>query len=191
MWFYVGNLSSSLPVRTPSPPVKRPSWNSRGGRVGQVNFLLGEIERLKADHQITGVSVVAHWPLWRVQPLQRRVHLAFEYTGEEDPTRYTREKISEDDLEVRVAALLKNVDWRPSLSGAFRVGRRPREVLFRVVDCSIGRVLLSSSRVDLMSFMQINPENYQSRPPLPEDVPLAHTDSSVHPASFVLYSGSN
>ena len=34
--------------------------------------------------------------------------------------------------------------------------------------------------------MQINPENYQSRPPLPEDVPLAHTDSSVHLTSFCL-----
>lgn len=61
----------------------------------QVNFILGEIERLKADHQITSVSMVAHWSLQRVQPLQRRVHLAFQYTGEEDPTRYTRDKISE------------------------------------------------------------------------------------------------
>ena len=76
----------------------------------QVNFLLVEIERLKVDQQITSVSVVAHWTLRRVQPLQRRVHLAFEYTGEEDPARYTREKIFEDDLEGRVAALLKNVD---------------------------------------------------------------------------------
>ena len=46
---------------------------------------------------------------------------------------------------------------------------------------------MSSSRVDSMSFVQINPENYQSRPPLPEDVPLAHTDSSVHLTSFALY----
>ena len=38
-----------------------------------------------------------------------------------------------------------------------------------------------------MSFVQINPENYQSRPPLPEDVPLAYTDSSVHLTSFALY----
>ena len=38
-----------------------------------------------------------------------------------------------------------------------------------------------------MSFMQINPKNYQSRPPLPKDVPLAHTDSSVHLTSFDLY----
>jgi len=36
--------------------------------------------------------------------------------------------------------------------------------------------------------VQINPENYQSRPPLPEDMPLAHTDSSVHLTSFALYS---
>ena len=50
---------------------------------------------------------------------------------------------------------------------------------------------MSSSRVDPVSFVQINPENYQSRPPLPEDVPLAHTDSSVHLTSFVLYFGSN
>ena len=85
--------------------------------------------------------MVVHWTIHRVQPLQRWVHLAFEYTGEEDPTRYTREKISEDDLEDQVVALLKNVDWRPSLSGAFRGDRRPREVLFRVVDCSLIRVL--------------------------------------------------
>ena len=73
----------------------------------------------------------------RVQPLQRRVHLAFEYTGEEDPTRYTWEKISEDELEDRVGVLLRNIDWRPSLSGAFRADRCPREVLLRVVDRSL------------------------------------------------------
>ena len=44
-----------------------------------------------------------------------------------------------------------------------------------------------SGPVDSVSFVQINPENYQSRPPLPEDVPLAHTDSSVHLTSFALY----
>ena len=86
-----------------------------------------------------------------------------------------------------MAALLKNIDWRPSLSGAFRADRRPREVLLRVVDYSLSQVLLSSSQVYLVSFMQVNPENYQSRPPLPEDVPLAHTDSSVHLTSFALY----
>ena len=84
---------------------------------------------------------MAHWTIHRVQPLQRRVHLAFEYTGEEDPTRYSREKISEDDLEVWVPVLLKNVEWRPSLSGAFRAVRHSREVLLQVVDYSLSRVL--------------------------------------------------
>ena len=45
---------------------------------------------------------------------------------------------------------------------------------------------LSSSQVDQVSFVQINPENYQSRPPLPEVVPEAHIDSSVHLTTFAL-----
>ena len=50
MWFSVRNLSSSLSLRIPGPPVKRPRWNSKGGRADQVNFLLGEIEVLKTEH---------------------------------------------------------------------------------------------------------------------------------------------
>ena len=63
-----------------------------------------------------------------------------------------------------------------NIAGTFSAGGRPREVLLRVVDCSLNRVLLPSSRVDQVSFVQINPKNYQSRPLLPKDVPLAHTD---------------
>ena len=68
------------------------------GERDQVNFLLGEIEMLKADHQICGASVIAHWSMNRIQPLQRQINLGFQYTGEADPSRYTRTKISEDDL---------------------------------------------------------------------------------------------
>ena len=131
--------------------MKKPSWNSRGDGADQVNFLLGEIERLKADHRITGASVIVHWTLWRIQPMQRRVHLGFQYTGEEDPTRYTHAMISEADLKGRVDRSLKNAVWKPSISGTFRSGRHPREILLRVVDCSLNRVLLSSSRVDPVS----------------------------------------
>ena len=185
MWFYVRNLSSSLPVQTLGSPMKKPNWNSRGDSVDQVNFLLREIERLKVDHQITGTSMIVHWTLRRIQPLQRQVHLGFQYTGEEDPTRYTRAKISEANLKGRVDRLLKNAVWKPSISGMFRSGRHPREILLRVVDCSLNRVLLPSSRVDQVS-VQINPKNYQSRPPLPEVAPKAHTDSSVPLTTFAL-----
>ena len=89
MWFYVRNVSSSLPLRTTGPPVKKPSWNSRGGNVDQVNFLLGEIERLKADHKTSGASIIAHWSMRRIQTLQQRTHLGFQYTGETDPSRFS------------------------------------------------------------------------------------------------------
>ena len=77
MWFYIGNLSSSIPTRTLGPRVKKSNWNSKGSGGDQVNFLLGEIERLKADHQICGASVIASWSLRQIQPLQWRVNLGF------------------------------------------------------------------------------------------------------------------
>jgi len=46
---------------------------------------------------------------------------------------------------------------------------------------------MPSSRVDLELFVQIDPEKYQSRPPLPEVVPGAQTDSSVHLISLSFY----
>ena len=110
--------------------------------------------------------------------MQQRVHWGFQYTGGADPSRYSRSKITKDDLKDQVLGLLKNVAGMANIAGTFSAGRRPWEVL-------------SSSRVDPVCFVQINPENYQSRPPLPEDVPLTHTDSSVPLTSFVLYFGSD
>jgi len=104
-----------------------------------------------------------------------------------DPSCYSRSKITEDGLKDRGVGLLKNVAGAGNIAGTFSASRRPREVQLRVVCHSSNRVLLSSSRVDFVSFMQINPENYKSRPPLPEDVPLAHTDASVDLTSFVLH----
>ena len=70
----------------------------------------------------------------RIQPLQRRVNLGFQYAGETDPSRYTRTKITEDDLKDRVLGLLKNVAGTTNIAGTFSAGRRPWKVLFRVVD---------------------------------------------------------
>ena len=133
MWFYIRNHSSSLPLRTPGPPVKNSNWNSKGSGGDQVSFLLREIERLKADHQICSSSVIAHWSMRRIQPLQRRVNLGFQYTGEADPSRYTRTKITEDELKDRVLELLKNVLGTANVGGTFSAVRHPREVLFQVV----------------------------------------------------------
>ena len=95
----------------------------------------------------------------RIQPLQQRTHLGFQYTGETDPSRFSRSKITEDELKDSVTRLLKNVVGKANIAGTLRAGRRPREVP-QVVDYSLNRVLLSSIQVDLVSFVQINPENY-------------------------------
>ena len=134
MWFYIENLSSSLPPRTPGPPVKKPNWNSKGSGGDQVNFLLGEIERLKAEHQICGASVITNWSMRRIQPLQRRVHFGFQYEGETDPSHYTRTKITEDDLKDQVLELLKNVPETANVAETFNAARRPWEVLLRVAE---------------------------------------------------------
>ena len=89
---------------------------------------------LKADHQIYGASVIAHWSMRRIQPLQRRINLGFQYTGEADPSRYTRTKIPKDDLKDWVLELLKNMPGTANIAGTFSAVKRPREVLFRVVD---------------------------------------------------------
>lgn len=79
------------------------------------------------------------------------MHLGFQFIGEKDPTRFTRDKISHADITRRVDRLLKDVVGAPNIGGTFRAGKRPRE---------------------------INPENYQSTPPLPKVVPGAQADSS-------------
>ena len=89
----------------------------------QVNFLLGEIDLLKKKNKISGASVVVHWSL------QQLVHLGFQFTGEKDPTCYTRFKISNADLKRRMDRLMKGVTGEASIKGTFKADRRPREVL--------------------------------------------------------------
>ena len=45
MWFYIWNLSSSLPLCTPGPPMKKSSWNSKGSGEGGIKliFSLGRL----------------------------------------------------------------------------------------------------------------------------------------------------
>ena len=89
---------------------------------------------MKVEHQICGASVIVSWSLRRIQPLQRRVNLGFQYTGDADSSRYTRTKITEDDMKDRVLELQKNVLETANVARTFSAARCPREVLFRVVD---------------------------------------------------------
>ena len=75
-----------LPARTPGPPVPKSCWNAKVEDLAQVNQLLDIIDHLK-KMKITGASVVGYSAMRRIQLLQKRANLGYDYTGEDDPSR--------------------------------------------------------------------------------------------------------
>jgi hypothetical protein len=59
--------------------------------------LTNKINLLK-EHGLTGVCVATHWLARRVIPLKKQVHLGWEYSGFQDPTRETSDKITLEHL---------------------------------------------------------------------------------------------
>jgi hypothetical protein len=50
-------------------------------------------ENLLKDKGLTSVCVATHWLARQVQPLKKQVHSGWEYSGSQDPTRESHEKI--------------------------------------------------------------------------------------------------
>jgi hypothetical protein len=98
----------------------RPEWNlelSRGDR-DQVEELLKFIEANKLMG-VTGASVMFSFFKRRVQPIQQRHRLGFEYTGSEDPSRMCAEELSHDAALLRVRRVLLDVDAIPYIPELF------------------------------------------------------------------------
>jgi hypothetical protein len=113
-WFYTENHAPQLPEKTNNPPVVRPEWNielSRGD-MDQVEELLEIIEANKLMG-VTGTSVMFSFFKRRVQPIQQRHRLGFEYTGAKDPSRMCAEELSDDAALLRVKRVLLDVDAVP------------------------------------------------------------------------------
>jgi hypothetical protein len=81
-WFYIENHALHLPTKSNRPPVVRGQWNLEpsGGEMDQVKELLDVIEAQKKKG-VTGASVMFAFYKRRVQPIQQRHRLGFEYTG--------------------------------------------------------------------------------------------------------------
>ena len=92
-----------------------------------MNQLLDIIDHLK-KMKITGASVVGNWAMRRIQLLQKRANLGYDYTGEDDPSRLDSKKISKIDALRLVSRVLDGVEARPVLGEDFWHGSRPREV---------------------------------------------------------------
>jgi hypothetical protein len=98
----------------------RPEWNielSRGD-MDQVEELLDTIEAHKLMG-VTGASVMFSFFKCRVQPIQQRHKLGFEYTGTEDPSRMCAEELSDDAALLRVKRVLLDVNAVPYVPGLF------------------------------------------------------------------------
>ena len=78
---------------------------------------------------LTGEAVVFDWMKRRIQPLQARESFGFQYQGTTDPSRYSKEEISDDVAFSRVQRLLKNVKKIPVVPGTFSAVNPPKQVL--------------------------------------------------------------
>jgi hypothetical protein len=126
IWFYVRNLKSPLPERTPGAPKALASWMSIGPGGSQVDKLCGTLERLKKRGVTGGRGTIVYSFLGRrVQLLQRRIHPGFKYEGLEDPSRFYPEKINYSDLFKRCCKLLDDFDKVPAFPMLFNAANLP------------------------------------------------------------------
>jgi hypothetical protein len=128
-WFYIGNHASQLREKSGKPPVIRPEWNTElsRGDLDQVDELLAIIAAHK-EIGVTGVSVMFSFFKRRIQPIQQRHTLGFEYISAEDPSRMCAEELTDDAALIRVRRVLLNVDTVPYVPLLFSAQNPPKPV---------------------------------------------------------------
>ena len=77
---------------------------------------------------MTGQAIVFDWLKRRIQPLQARETLSFEYQWVTDPSRYSEEEISDEKIFSRVQRLFKNVKDVPFIPDTFSAANPPKKV---------------------------------------------------------------
>jgi hypothetical protein len=88
VWFVVPNPAPCLPARTGHVLEYKACWEEplTTEDMAPMERLLKEIADLSAQG-LTGAAVTISFYRRLTQPIQERVHLAFEYWGHRDPTR--------------------------------------------------------------------------------------------------------
>ena len=90
-----------LPSNYPRPPIQWPEWNKKSVDNSQVSKLLARIANLRQKN-LTREAVVLDWMRRRIQPLQARETLGFQYQGTTDSSRYLEEETSDEEVFSRV-----------------------------------------------------------------------------------------
>jgi hypothetical protein len=133
-WFYIENHAPQLPTKSNRPPVVRGEWNLEpsGMEMIQVRELLEATEAQKKKG-VTGASVMFSFYKRRVQPIQQRCCLGFEYTGPADPSRMCTEEVPEEVALQRVQRVLLDVDTVPYVPTSFSARNPPKPVSIRLL----------------------------------------------------------
>jgi hypothetical protein len=99
MWFYCKNHEPNLPPFVGRLHEFQWSWCEQPTplELPHVAALTNKINLLK-ERGLTGVYVVIHWLAYRVVPLKKQVHPGWEYSGFQDLTQETSEKITPEHL---------------------------------------------------------------------------------------------
>jgi hypothetical protein len=79
----------------------------------QVAALIGKVNLFK-EKGLTDVCVAAHWMAQRVQPLKKQVHLGWEYSGLQDPTRETQKKMALELLVKHLEEIFQDISTWPA-----------------------------------------------------------------------------
>jgi hypothetical protein len=105
-WFYNADQLSGLPHRTGHKPVKINEWDlglsSRD--LGGLKLVLELVNELKKQG-VTGAAVARSFCRRMIQPIKDRVHPAYEYWGQSDPTREVNRKVSKEEMTARVSLM--------------------------------------------------------------------------------------
>jgi hypothetical protein len=133
-WFYIENHAPHLPTKSNRPPVVRGEWNLEpsGMEMIQVRELLEDIEAQKKKG-VTGASVMFSFYKCRVQPIQQRCCLGFEYTGPADTSRMCIEELPDEVALQRVQRVLLDVDAVPYVPTLFSARNPPTPVSIRLL----------------------------------------------------------
>jgi hypothetical protein len=98
----------------------------------QVNELLDTIAAHK-EMGVTGASVMFSFLKRRVQPIQQRHILGFEYKGAEDPSRMCAEELMDEAAVTRVRRVLLDMDAVPYVPQLFTAQNPPKLVSARLL----------------------------------------------------------
>ncbi|KAK1697986.1 hypothetical protein QYE76_014683 [Lolium multiflorum] len=112
-FFYLKDVSDPaservLPPFENSPANENPTW-TQCPHLSESPQLTRAVRRIckLTEEGLTGKDLTMSWFTKRIQPLQHRDHLMFQYTGRDDPMRACKDNLSADAIDKRFRLLIK------------------------------------------------------------------------------------